>query len=224
MAGEDAPPSAALAVPWRFENPYADAAHPGFCCATGHFIAIPDESADAEAGARRLGADGEVAPETTAAKVWPGSYILSRHLDQTHVAASVAGGRVLELGAGLGVPGLVTAVAGASEVLLTDLEENLPRLRAAVARNAAVTTACPQVNVESLDWTVAPLPESLTAKPWDVILAADCVYVRQLSPRRYRYLTCTARARKLQRTPQEPDRFFVVPLQRRSGLGYSCRC
>ena len=34
----------------------------------------------------------------SAAKVWPGSFILSRHLDQPRVAASLAGWRVLDGG------------------------------------------------------------------------------------------------------------------------------
>ena len=77
---------------------------------------------------------------------------------------------MVELGAGLGIPGLAAWARGASQVTLTDLEENLPRLRKAVASNLAEGP----VTVHALDWN-APLPHSLAA-PWDLILAADCVY------------------------------------------------
>ena len=95
--------------------------------------------------------DGEVDPGATAAKVWPCSYVLARHVTRSpHLAAMLRGGTgggsdgggggaaVLELGAGCGLPGLACWAAGAAVVRLTDLHENLPRLDAIVAANVAV--------------------------------------------------------------------------------------
>ncbi len=53
-------------------------------------------------------------------------------------AAAVAGKLCLDLSAGCGLPGLVLAKLGASSVVATDLEPNLPLLR----KNAAANGAC----------------------------------------------------------------------------------
>ena len=63
-------------------------AHPGFCCADGKYIAIPKAGGSADA-ARRLDADGEVAPGSTAERVWPGAYLLASYLQQPHVEQEV---------------------------------------------------------------------------------------------------------------------------------------
>ena len=126
------------------------------------------------AAARR--AAGGVEPAATAAKVWPGSYHLARHAC-AHVAraagAAGPGGsvRVCELGAGSGLPGLATWAAGATAVCLTELAENTPRLREAVALNSTAAA----VSVAALDWC-APLPDALARETWDCVLAADCVF------------------------------------------------
>ena len=61
--------------------------------------------------------------------LWNGGRVLAAHLEQ-HAASLVQGRRVLELGAGAGLPGLVAALHGAKEVFITDypdaeLVENL---------------------------------------------------------------------------------------------------
>ena len=133
------------------------------------------------AAARSIGADGEVAPASTAARVWPGSHLLASYLHQTDVVAALNVGkstdlgarpRVIELGAGSGVPGLVAWTLGAAEVVLTDLEENLPRIRETALLNGATP---PDVQVVALDW-MQPPPLELERRCWDVILAADCVF------------------------------------------------
>lgn len=177
--GVDAP----LPALWRFETPYTDQPHPGFSISGRHYVGVPPE-AERSAGddtPRRVDADGEVAPESTASRVWPGAYVLLTHLQRAGVLDLLRGSRVIECGAGIGVPGLAAAALGASRVLLTDLEENLPRLRAAVRANARDDGT---VAVAALDWCV-PLPPTLLSPlsyadgvgaPTTIILAADCVF------------------------------------------------
>ena len=178
-AQDGARPSA-LPLPWRYENPYADEPHPGFCCAGGRFIRVlrePTQSTDSSQ-ARRLDAAGEVAPETTAARVWPGAHLLATYLHEPTVTEHVLNGasRVIELGAGSGVPGLALWTLGAREVILTDLEENLHRLHATIQLNGAARA----VQAVALDW-MQPLPPDIRGgAPFDVILAADCVFWRGL--------------------------------------------
>lgn len=121
-----------------------------------------------------------MAPEATAHKVWPGAYLLASYLSQPEVAVLVAGARVVELGAGSGVPGLAAWAAGA-EVVLTDLEENLDIIERAVDANYARGS----VRTAALDWC-SPLPHALipsSDRRWDIVLAADCVFwTRLFSP------------------------------------------
>ena len=62
-------------------------------------------------------------PVTLGAQLWPSSLALARH-----VARQPPSGRCLELGAGLGLVGLVAAACGA-QVLVTDLDEMQELLR-----------------------------------------------------------------------------------------------
>mmetsp|Transcript_21548 Transcript_21548/g.68570 ORF Transcript_21548/g.68570 Transcript_21548/m.68570 type:complete len:290 (-) Transcript_21548:108-977(-) len=150
------------------------------------YLQLEQRSAPLQAVPR--GADGEVVPAVTAAKVWPSAYAMLRAMEERggEVAGLVrrslslpagaregaAGSRVLELGAGTGLAGMSGALLGASHVALTDLPENLPLLR----RNAALNRlAGDGVEVAALDWTKPP-PEALLAGGWDLILAADCVF------------------------------------------------
>lgn len=61
---------------------------------------------------------------------------------------------------------------GAERVAVTDLEVNLPLLRRNVMLNKDAL-AC-TVEVAALDW-LAAIPSELSG-PWDVIVAADCVF------------------------------------------------
>lgn len=63
----------------------------------------------------------------TGASVWPSTHVLAKHiLDSEPVQRRIAGGRVLELGSGLGLVGMATAVLGARSVCLTD--RRVPKL------------------------------------------------------------------------------------------------
>jgi predicted nicotinamide N-methyase len=100
--------------------------------------------------------------------IWEGAVQLCRWLEER--PALVREKRVLELGAGCGACGLVAGCLGASEVLLTDMANILPLLESNVAANRD----CGVINVAALDWTESPLPDYGS---FDVVLAADCIYI-----------------------------------------------
>ena len=98
------------------------------------------------------------------AELWPSGLALAR------VAASLdlRGKRVLELGAGLGVPSLVAA-AGGADVLATDwAEEAVALLRENAERNGL------ELRAERVRWDEPDL--LLACAPWDVVLGADLLY------------------------------------------------
>ena len=109
-------------------------------------------------------------PEDLGNAVWEGAVQLTRLIAAR--PALVAGKRVLELGAGCGACGMAASCLGAADVVITDMHNIVPLLETNVAANR---TALPgAVSVAPLDWTDDPLPE---LGAFDVILAADCIYV-----------------------------------------------
>jgi predicted nicotinamide N-methyase len=98
------------------------------------------------------------------AELWPSG------LDLAHVVAGLdlRGERVLELGAGLGLPSLAAAIGGA-DVLATDwAEEAVELLRANADRNGI------SLRAERIRWD-APAP-LLREAPWGLVLGADLLY------------------------------------------------
>ncbi|MFH1034863.1 MAG: methyltransferase [Pseudomonadota bacterium] len=103
-------------------------------------------------------------------KVWPAALVLAG------LAASLPPDQrpILELGAGLGLPGLVAAASG-RRVILTDLDPDaLDFARAAVEINGLEHLA----QVRALDWT-AP-PEDLSG--FATVLGAEILYQPELYP------------------------------------------
>jgi len=115
-------------------------------------------------------ADGEDA-DGTGLELWGGGRYLANFL--TIRPGVVKGCRVLELGAGAGLPGLVASRCGAAEVLLTDGDARAVRL---LEKNVAANPSeCP-VEATVLAYGAAPPPPS-DPKLATVILAADALYV-----------------------------------------------
>src|SRR3954470_8285436 len=115
---------------------------------------VPDELIDEEAFA-----DDEFLPYW--AELWPSGVALARAV----AALDVRGLRVVELGAGLGLPSLAAALGGA-DVLATDwAEDAVELLRTNALRNRI------GLRVERVRWDA---PEQLLRDaPWDLVLGAD---------------------------------------------------
>jgi predicted nicotinamide N-methyase len=98
------------------------------------------------------------------AELWPSGVALAGHV----ATLDLGGRRVLELGAGLGLPSLSAALRGA-DVLATDwADDAVELLRANAERNGIALRA------ERVRWDEpAPL---LAGAPWDLVLGADLLY------------------------------------------------
>ena len=111
------------------------------------------------------GAEGRSAPYWAIA--WPSGLALADAL----AGRDLDGLRVLELGCGLAVPSLVAARRGAA-VTATDAA---PDAVVFAAHNLALNDA--EGEVAQVDWREA---EALVdGAPWDLVLAADVLYLRQ---------------------------------------------
>eukprot|EP00966_Prymnesium_polylepis_P111184 2571970-Prymnesium_polylepis.1 len=130
--------------------------------------------------------DPEMPEETTALwgdGSWTGTLIWDSAVHVTELLlaseawrASIRGASVVELGCGLGLPGLVCALLGAAPVLLTDrgavaaLAEEGCRTHSALAAAHGVT----------LEWEAAALQalvdERLSGAPPGLIIACDCIF------------------------------------------------
>lgn len=97
--------------------------------------------------------------------LWDASLVLAQHVATSLGAEPLRGARVVELGAGCGLPSLVAARLGAS-VVLTDRPRALPLLRLNCSTNAVVAEVC------ELEWGRA-LPVACASPA--LVLAADCV-------------------------------------------------
>ncbi len=97
------------------------------------------------------------------AELWPAAVALAHYMTQR---LSLAGRRVLELGCGLGLIGIVAALQGA-RVLSTDYEA----AALAFARHTARRNGCQQARFQLMDWRYPTL-----RRRYDYILASDVIY------------------------------------------------
>lgn len=143
------------------------------------------------------------------AELWPSSVALAQHVAQ-HL--EVAGRRVLELGCGLGLVGVVTALCG-GRVLCTDYEADA----LAFARHNARRNACRQMRFRLVDWRRPAL-----RRRYDYILASDVIYeARSFGPLVAVLLRYLARGGAA--VFSEPGRVNAIPffaLLRRYGFTY----
>jgi predicted nicotinamide N-methyase len=143
------------------------------------------------------------------AELWPAAVAMAHYTTQR---LSLAGRRVLELGCGLGLVGVVAALQGA-QVLCTDYEAEA----LAFARHNARRNACRHMRFRLMDWRRPTL-----RRRYDCILASDVIYeARNFGP-----LVCLLQrylARGGSAVFSEPGRINAVPffaLLRQRGFTY----
>lgn len=111
-------------------------------------------------------------------QLWPAATGMCRYLENAYGANQtlLRGVRVLELGAGTGMAGVMAARLGAY-VTLSDLPHVLPNLQRNVDLNLAEVEACGgSLAVQPLRWGVEEDVTLFSTSPPDLILASDCVY------------------------------------------------
>jgi len=104
-------------------------------------------------------------------QVWPSALLLAEYIVAN--ARKFQGARVLELGCGTGLAGLVMALVGAPEVMVTDYRADLLENAAHnVTRNASVLSGR-RVMVRQLDLFDPPDPSASSAHPSDPSVNTD---------------------------------------------------
>lgn len=112
-------------------------------------------------------------------KLWPSSVAFAKMLTSGAMASQVKGCDIIELGAGLGGVGIAAALAGANSVLLTDFQPGSLALAEAAAEANGVGDI---VSTRLLDWTSPPpTVEELGGVTYDLVLASDVLYSRELT-------------------------------------------
>jgi predicted nicotinamide N-methyase len=105
------------------------------------------------------------------AELWPSGVALARVV----ATLDLRGQRVLELGAGLGLPSLAAALRGAAVLAIDWAEAAVALLRDNAARNGIALRA------ERVRWDD---PEALLEQaPWDLVLGADLLYEQRNADR-----------------------------------------
>ncbi|CAI5732932.1 unnamed protein product [Hyaloperonospora brassicae] len=110
------------------------------------------------------------------AKVWDCALVLAKFLaNETYFPRGFfADKRVIELGCGIGVPGLAAAALGAKEVLLTDMPLAIAWIQVNIARNQALGCIPSNVCARALLW--GDHKALGVYRSFDVVLCSDLVY------------------------------------------------
>ncbi|XP_077234219.1 uncharacterized protein LOC143876404 [Tasmannia lanceolata] len=108
--------------------------------------------------------------------LWDCAITLAHYLPINARSHPLSGKTVIELGAGTGLPGLVSGTLGAARVTLTDRPHLLPGLRRNVEANAETLSS--EIKVLPLEWGDDE-ESTLSAfgdRPFDVVLMSDLLY------------------------------------------------
>ncbi|KAA8912004.1 putative methyltransferase-domain-containing protein [Sphaerosporella brunnea] len=106
--------------------------------------------------------------------LWNAGLVISKYLE-TNAARLVQGKRVLELGAGAGLPSLTCALRGAAEVVVTDYPDAplIDNLRINISSLPTRSSTSP-ITAEGYLWGNT-LAESM-ATPFDVVILSDLLF------------------------------------------------
>ncbi|XP_060067340.1 protein N-lysine methyltransferase METTL21A-like [Ylistrum balloti] len=108
-----------------------------------------------------------------AAVVWDAAIVLCEYLEKN--VELVNGKKVIELGAGSGIVGIVAALLG-GKVTITDLDVALEYINEVVEENLRDKPGL-DVQVKGLDWTK---DWSKFSADYDIVLGADIIYIEEL--------------------------------------------
>jgi len=106
----------------------------------------------------------------------------------------IKGCRVLELGAGTGILGLVLSACLDCKVVMTDLEEVLGNLSRNVSSNPLLPGCAGSVRVLPFDWNDIGSDKIISCGPFDLIVGTDVAYSETLNPVLLRCAASLARA------------------------------
>lgn len=138
------------------------------------------------------------------AKVWEGTFLQAYFMGKQPV---VLGQRILEIGAGLGVVGIYSALHGHHVTITDNHDDALLFARANVLLNG-----CAQVEVRKLNWRHPDLPHR-----FDLIVGSEVVYDRASYPALVEFLRQTLSPRGvifLSKNEQLPTPTFLTELTR----------
>jgi predicted nicotinamide N-methyase len=156
----------------------------------------------------------------TGNRVWDSCHTLVSWM-LANASQCIQGKSVVELGSGCGLAGMACACLGARKVVLTDLESVLQYCTAInVAANEGIGFPEHLVSCQQLDWRdpdggTVPL---LDPEPPDVVIASDCVWLRELVPDFSRTLAALLRSpasvayvAQLERSTPDSQTFASTP-------------
>ncbi|KAI8052814.1 putative methyltransferase-domain-containing protein [Syncephalis plumigaleata] len=115
----------------------------------------------------------------TSSSVWDASLVLAKFLEKNAQSLALAGKRVIELGAGQGIPNIATAILGAITTV-TDAPEAVPSLERVIQLNNSLNKRddYTPISTRVLDWQEHPI--WIKEQSWDVILASDVLWLYPL--------------------------------------------
>lgn len=133
--------------------------------------------------------EGSVTAHGIHSTVWEAGFVLQEYLQQlalrTAPRSLLQGKRVLEIGAGTGLVGLVCSILGA-HVTMTDLPVALPLLHKNVesvsAQLASLGREMTGPTIRPLDWTVPISEQGIHVGDFDLVIGADVIYNPELFP------------------------------------------
>ncbi|KAJ1983548.1 hypothetical protein H4R34_001201 [Dimargaris verticillata] len=156
-------------------------------------------------------------------KTWGASFLLADQI--VRGAIDIRGKRVLELGAGTGLGGLVCALQGARHVCLTDYHDKIIRN---LDHNLALNNVQSIASATCLDWSWFASDPKMTecqaliraaglfAEPFDVIVAADIIYELEHTrwiARLVHHVLQARRQASMAATAEEPTFYIMSPLR-----------
>lgn len=156
---------------------------------TGDLFADPDprESYRLQFGPHTIVLEGIKAENgqilnSTGLTLWSASTHLCEYISSC-AATEIQGKDVLELGAGLGLCGILSHKLGANKVVLSDGDtDTLQEMRQNVTLNTNIRHVCPHTNIrcEQLIWSKRLKEFQEHFGTFDVILASDVIYVEEI--------------------------------------------